>query len=63
MPKKEKPEVQRAIFIAISIIALGITITTIYEKIRPVGVVMIAIGGILLIIGMKRKKDEENKNK
>ena len=63
MKRKNNPEYQRTIFISISIIALGITMTTVFDAIRPVGIVMIAIGGFFLIAGLKKKKDEEDKNK
>lgn len=63
MKRKNNPDYQKTIFISISIIALGITMTTVFESIRPVGIVMVAIGGFFLIIGMKKKKDEDDKNK
>lgn len=63
MKRKSNPEYQRTIFISISIIALGITMTAVFEGMRPIGIVLIAIGGFFLIMGMKKKKDEEDKNK
>lgn len=63
MKRKNNPEYQKTIFISISIIALGITMTTVFEAVRPVGIVLVAIGGFFLILGMKKKKDEEDKNK
>ncbi len=63
MSKQDKPDYQRTIFIAIWIIALGITITSVFENVKPAGIVMIAVGGFFLIIGMKKKKDHEEKNK
>ena len=63
MSKENRPDYQRTIFIAISIIALGITMTTMFENVKPVGIVLIAVGGFFLIIGLKKKKDDEEKNK
>ncbi len=41
-------------------IALGVILsTTLSDKLRPLGIVFIAIGGLLFIASMSRKKKEE----
>lgn len=51
------------LYISSIVIALGIVIgTTLNEGFRPLGVVFIAVGGLLFIIGMKRKKELENED-
>ncbi|MEN8116880.1 MAG: hypothetical protein ABFS16_07870 [Bacteroidota bacterium] len=47
------------------IIALGITFATIFKDIiGSIGIVFIAVGGLFFIIGMKKKrKEDERKNK
>lgn len=63
MSRENKPDYNRTIFIAIWVIALGITLTTVFENVKPAGIVMIAVGGFFLIVGMKKKKDHDEKNK
>ena len=58
---KKLEEYKRYIFIAIIIIALGITFTTTAkDTIGAIGTVFIAIGGLLFIIGMNKKRKLEN---
>ena len=58
---KKLEEYERYIFIAIIIIALGITFTTTAkDTIGAIGTVFIAIGGLLFIIGMNKKRKQEN---
>lgn len=56
---------KRIVYIGMIVIALGITLSTaLSEDVRPIGIVFIAIGGLLFISGMNRKKEEDaNKNK
>ena len=61
MSPEDKSRNQRMLFLAIAIISLGIALTTVFEKLKPVGIVMIAIGGLLFIVSMKRKNDNEKK--
>ena len=58
-------EYKRYIFIAIIIIALGITFTTaLKDTFGTLGTVFIAVGGLLFIIGIsKKRKEDERKNK
>lgn len=63
MPNKAKPEFRKIIFLAISLIALGIVMTTVIHDMKPVGIVMIAIGGFFFIIGIKKKNDDEKNNR
>ena len=54
---------KRYLFISATIIALGITFTTILkDTVGAIGIVFIATGGLLFIIGM-RKKQKEMKRK
>jgi Sec-independent protein secretion pathway component TatC len=56
---------KRFIFIGIMIIALGVTFsTTLKESVGSIGIVFIAVGGLFFIIGMsKKRKEDERKNK
>ena len=62
MSQEDKSQYQRKLFIAIAIISLGITFTTVFENLKPIGVVMVGIGGLFMIMAMKRK-DDDKKNK
>ncbi len=54
---------KRTLFMGIILIALRVVFsTTLSEKAGSLGIVFIATGGLLFIIGMSRKK-EENKEK
>jgi len=60
--KSKLPKYKRLIFMAIIVVALGVTLsTTMADRVGHLGTVMIAIGGLLLIAGMslKRKRDEQ----
>ena len=58
---KKLEEYKRYIFIAIIIIALGITFTTTAkDTVGTLGTVFIAVGGLLFIIGMNKKRKQEN---
>jgi len=58
----ERPEeYKKYIFIAIIVIALGTTFSTTIKS--SLGIVLVAIGGLLFIIGMKKKRDAEETNK
>ncbi len=64
MSKKLEPY-RKFIFIGIIIIALGITFsTTLKDTVGSLGIVFIAVGGLFFIIGMsKKRKEDEQKNK
>jgi len=62
MSQENKSQYQRKLFIAIAIISLGITFTTVFENLKPIGVVMVGIGGLFMIMAIKRK-DDDKKNK
>jgi predicted membrane channel-forming protein YqfA (hemolysin III family) len=54
---------KRSLFLSAVMVALGITFTTIMkDTLGLVGIVFIAVGGFFFIVGMskKRKEDEEN---
>lgn len=52
---------RRYIFLGITIIALGITISVnIKDVVGSLGTVFIALGGIFFIIGMSIKKNEKD---
>lgn len=63
MPTNSKPEYKKVIFLAISLIALGIVMTTVLPDVKPIGFVMIGAGGIFFIIGMKKKNEGEKNNR
>lgn len=59
--KADLTDYKKILFIGIIIISLGIIIsTTLNETLGPAGIVFIAIGGLLFIIAMKKKKDMNN---
>ncbi len=52
---------KRILFIGIIVIALGVIfLTTLSDKLGSLGIVFIAIGGLLFIASMSRKKKEED---
>lgn len=54
---------KRSIFLSAVITALGITLTTtLKDTVGSVGIVFIAVGGLFFIIGMKKKREEDEKN-
>ena len=55
---------KKFIFIGMIIIALGVTFSTsLKETVGSLGTVFIAVGGLFFIIGMsKKRKEEEQKN-
>ncbi len=56
---------RRLIFAGIIVIALGVTVsTTLNESVKSLGVVLLAVGGLIFITGMaeKRKEDERKKD-
>jgi galactitol-specific phosphotransferase system IIC component len=51
---------RRYLFIAIVFVALGITFsTTLGDSLNSLGTVCIAVGGLFLIIGLSKKRKEE----
>ncbi len=64
MSKRLEPY-RKFIFIGIIIIALGITFsTTLKDTVGSLGIVFIAVGGLVFIIGMsKKRKEDEQKDK
>ena len=54
---------RRQIYLAIILIALGVTFsTTLEEQVGSLGTVFIALGGLFLIIGLSRKRKEDESN-
>ena len=52
---------KRILFVGLIVIALGIIFsTTLNDKLGSLGIVFIAIGGLLFIASMSRKKKEED---
>lgn len=48
------------IFTGGALVAFGVVLnTTLKEKVGALGVAMIGIGGLLLVIGMKKKQEED----
>ncbi len=48
---------RRIIYLALVLTALGITSSTLLaDAARPLGVVLVAVGGLFFIVGMPRKK-------
>ena len=55
---------KRTLFLGTILTALGITLTTILDDSRrPIGIVLIAIGGLFFILGMKSKREEDGLKK
>lgn len=55
---------QRIFFIGLIVIALGVIFsTTLSDTLGPLGIVFIAIGGLLFIASMSRKRKEEDEAK
>ena len=51
---------KRAILLGIILIALGVTFsTTMADSVGSIGTVFIALGGLFFIIGMSRKRQQE----
>ena len=48
------------IFISMVNIALGVVFTTLLKQNGSLGIVFIAVGGLLFILGMAKRKREEN---
>lgn len=61
---KSKLEKHRQyLFLGITLIALGVTLSTVFRNAESsIGVIFIAIGGLFFIIGMSMKKKTENNN-
>ena len=55
---------KRIFFIGLVVIALGIVFsTTLSERLGSLGIVFIALGGLLFVASMSRKKKEEDETK
>jgi len=55
---------KRPLFLGAVITALGITFTTtLKDSVGSVGIVFIAVGGLFFIIGMKKKRMEDEQKK
>ena len=53
---------KRIFFIGLVVIALGIVFsTTLSERLGSLGIVFIALGGLLFVASMSRKKKEERR--
>ena len=63
MSQEDKSQYQRKLFIAIAIISLGITFTTVFESLKPIGIIMVGIGGLFMIMIIKRKDDDKKNRK
>jgi hypothetical protein len=51
---------KKTLFIGMIVIALGVVLTTTLSgKLGSIGIVVIALGGLLFIIGMRGKKSED----
>ncbi len=47
------------IFLGITIIALGVVMTTAMQGLpQPLGLVVVGIGGVLFVLGMRKRRDE-----
>jgi predicted membrane channel-forming protein YqfA (hemolysin III family) len=53
----DQMDFKKMIYLATVIVSIGVILTTtLKESARPIGVVMIATGGLFFIIGMNKKK-------
>ncbi len=60
---KKNEDYKRYLFMSVIIIALGVTFTTsLKNSMGTLGIVFIAIGGLLFFLAMKKKQKIENKN-
>jgi len=58
--KEELKGHKQYMYLSAILIALGITFTTIInDTVGAIGIVFIAIGGLLFIIGIRKKKEDE----
>lgn len=61
--KKPLENYKNYIFIGILFIALGVNFnTTLKETVGSLGIVFIALGGLFFIVGMRKKKTEDQSN-
>jgi predicted membrane channel-forming protein YqfA (hemolysin III family) len=59
--KKQVRPYQKFIFLGITIIALGITLSTnLADSAGSFGIVLIAVGGLFFIVGMNKKRQEDD---
>ncbi len=57
---KKREEYRKYIYMGIVVISLGIVFsTTLKDNVEPLGNVLVAVGGLLFIVGMSKKKKEE----
>ncbi len=62
MSKKTKPKIQRLFFVSICTTAIGTSVITLNsERLGSLGLVLIAVGGILLMMAFKTKSKKQNK--
>lgn len=61
--KNKLEKYKQYLFLGITIIALGVTFSTVFKEVeRSLGIIFIAVGGLFFIIGMNMKKKIENNN-
>ena len=57
---KKREEHRKYIFMGIVVTAMGIVFsTTLKDNVESLGNVLVAVGGLLFIVGMSKKKKEE----
>ncbi|WP_258541936.1 DUF202 domain-containing protein [Parvicella tangerina] len=57
------PYVKRILFLSILLIALGVTLAnTLNENSKPLGLVLLAVGGLIFMVGMRRKQQQSNQD-
>jgi Sec-independent protein secretion pathway component TatC len=55
---------RRYVYLGMILVALGITLSTaLKDSMGAIGVVLIAIGGLLFILGMRMKKGQDTSGK
>ncbi len=60
---KKREEYRKYIYMGIVVITLGVVFsTTLKGNIESLGNVLVAVGGLLFIVGMSKKKREERDN-
>lgn len=62
MEDKGKMGSQRLLFLAISLAALGTTITASFDRYKTAGIVLIALAGFFLIAGFRKRNSEKDKD-
>ncbi|MBO0330247.1 hypothetical protein [[Muricauda] lutisoli] len=60
---KKREEYRKYIYMGIVVISIGVVFSATFEgNVESLGNVLVAVGGLLFIVGMSKKKREEKDN-